>query len=91
MIIPKISFCIYNTIIIYKIFTEISGHSGKDINSSCFPQFIYLPKFFSIEMYTEDHDAHHHFNNCNYSKRFTLWDKVFQTYKKTYSDKKTCE
>jgi sterol desaturase/sphingolipid hydroxylase (fatty acid hydroxylase superfamily) len=87
IIIPKISFRMYNLIIIYKIFTEISGHSGKIINAGCFPQLIYLPKFFSIQMYTEDHDAHHQLNNCNYSKRFTLWDKIFLTYKKTYDKK----
>jgi sterol desaturase/sphingolipid hydroxylase (fatty acid hydroxylase superfamily) len=84
MIIPKISFFTFNLITIYKIFTEISGHSGKNINSSCFPQFIYLPRFFNIEMYTEDHDAHHRFFNCNYSKRFILCDKLFNTYKKTF-------
>lgn len=87
MIIPKISFFIYNLIIIYKIFIEISGHSGKKINSQSFPQFIFLPKFLKIEMYTEDHDAHHYLNNCNYSKRFTLWDKFFNTYDENYQHK----
>jgi sterol desaturase/sphingolipid hydroxylase (fatty acid hydroxylase superfamily) len=86
--IPKISPITYNLIIIYKIFIEISGHSGKNINSSCFPQFIWLPKLLGIEMYTEDHDSHHKLNNCNYAKRFVLWDKLFGTYKKTYTNNK---
>jgi lathosterol oxidase len=79
----KISLYIYNMMIIYKIFIEISGHSGKIINSSSFPQCIWLPKILGIGLRTEDHDNHHRLNNCNYSKRFKLWDIVFGTYKKT--------
>lgn len=64
----------------FKTIIEISGHSGKIIKSSCFPQFIWLPKFLNIELRIEDHDLHHSMNNCNYSKRFSLWDKIFRTY-----------
>lgn len=65
------------------MFIEISGHIGKRMHpTSSFSQFIWLPKFFNIELYTEDHDLHHSHNNCNYSKRFSLWDKVFGTHKK---------
>lgn len=70
-----------NLIMIYKIFIEISGHSGKKIKATSFPQFMWLPKIFDIELRTEDHDLHHTLNNCNYSKRFKLWDKIFSTYK----------
>jgi sterol desaturase/sphingolipid hydroxylase (fatty acid hydroxylase superfamily) len=87
-IVPQISPLMYNFIIVYKIFIELSGHSGKNINSSCFPQFVWVPKLLGIEMYTEDHDAHHKLNNCNYAKRFILWDKLFGTYKKTYTSEK---
>lgn len=81
-IIPKISYLQYNFIIIYKSFIEISGHSGKlSYPTSSFVQFIWLPKMLNIELYTEDHDLHHSLNNCNYSKRFSLWDKVFNTYR----------
>jgi len=69
----------YNLIIVYKIFLEISGHTGKKFNSSSFPQFIWLTKIFKIKLITEDHDNHHKKNNCNYSKRFMLWDIVFGT------------
>ena len=72
----------FNLIITYKLFIEISGHIGKKIYpTSCFSQFMWLPKLLEIELYTEDHDLHHSMNNCNYSKRFSFWDKLFGTYK----------
>lgn len=64
----------------YKVYIEIGGHCGKVTKTCSFPQFIWLPKFFNIELYTIDHDNHHSKNNCNYSKRFCLWDKIFNTY-----------
>lgn len=66
--------------IIYKSFLEIVGHCGKETGSSCFTQFFWLPKFFGIELTVRDHDLHHTKNNCNYAKRFSLWDKIFGTY-----------
>jgi sterol desaturase/sphingolipid hydroxylase (fatty acid hydroxylase superfamily) len=79
-----ISYLQFNFITIYKNFIEISGHSGKkSYPTSSFPQCIWLPKLLDIELYTEDHDLHHSLNNCNYSKRFSLWDKLFNTYKTT--------
>jgi len=81
LIFPYISNRQFHFITVYKTFIEISGHSGKISNPTCsFPQFIWLPKMLSIELYTEDHDLHHSLNNCNYAKRFSLWDKVFHTY-----------
>jgi sterol desaturase/sphingolipid hydroxylase (fatty acid hydroxylase superfamily) len=83
-IIPNISYFQFNLIIIYKNFIEISGHSGKRLYpNTSFSQFIWLPRWLNIGLYTEDHDLHHSLNNCNYSKRFSLWDKVFCTYKST--------
>ena len=65
----------------HKVHTEVAGHSGRDIpNTPAFQQFIWLPKHFNFELYTEQHDKHHTQNNCNYSKRFVLWDKVFGTF-----------
>ena len=82
LFIKNISYMQFNFIITYKIFIEISGHIGKQIHPTCsFSQFIWLPKFLGIDLYTEDHDLHHSLNNCNYSKRFSLWDKLFGTYK----------
>lgn len=82
LILTKISYFMYVLIIFYKVFLEISGHTGKEFNSSSFPQFIWLPKILGIQLKTIDHDNHHKINSCNYSKRFTLWDKIFGTYKK---------
>ncbi len=70
----------YELLQTFKAMLEIGGHSGKHLNSSSFTQFIWLPKILGIGLRTEDHDLHHSMNNCNYAKRFTLWDKVFNTY-----------
>jgi sterol desaturase/sphingolipid hydroxylase (fatty acid hydroxylase superfamily) len=67
---------------VYKQYTELAGHSGKILApASSFPQCIWLPRLLQIELYAEDHHAHHKINNCNFAKRFSLWDKVFRTYK----------
>jgi sterol desaturase/sphingolipid hydroxylase (fatty acid hydroxylase superfamily) len=71
----------YIMISTYKIFSEISGHLGKHTKSISFSQFIWLPKLLNIELKIEDHDLHHSNNNCNYGKRFSLYDKIFGTYK----------
>jgi len=79
----QISLFQFHLFLVYKTFIEISGHSGKKLYPrGSFPQFIWLPKFFSISLFTEDHHLHHDKSNCNYSKRFSLWDKVFGTYEK---------
>jgi sterol desaturase/sphingolipid hydroxylase (fatty acid hydroxylase superfamily) len=76
----NISIYTMNILTIYKTYIEISGHIGKRLYpSGSFPQFIWLPKFFDIQLFTEDHDIHHSHTNYNYSKRFILWDKVFHT------------
>lgn len=65
-----------------KSFIEISGHSGTHIKNSAFIQCIWIPRLFGIELYSKDHYIHHAIFNYNYGKRFTIWDKVFGTYKK---------
>lgn len=68
----------------YKTFIEISGHLGRrSWPTPSFSQFIWLPKLLGIELYSEDHDLHHTRVNCNYSKRFSIWDKLFGTFKKS--------
>lgn len=68
-------------LVTFKIYTEICGHTGHESSPTCaFPQCIWLPKLFNIELYTEDHNLHHRNTSCNFSKRFILWDKVFGTY-----------
>jgi sterol desaturase/sphingolipid hydroxylase (fatty acid hydroxylase superfamily) len=69
---------------ISKIYIELCGHSGKDIRKvGSFVQCIWIPQLFSISLYTIDHDNHHRWNHFNYGKRFSLWDRVFGTYKGT--------
>ena len=66
---------------VYKQYTELAGHSGKMLSpASSFPQCIWLPRLLNIELYAEDHDSHHKLSNCNFAKRFSLWDKIFGTY-----------
>ena len=82
---PQMSYFMFSMIIVYKDYTEICGHAGKDTGkTSAFPQCMWIPKILNIELYTLDHDLHHTMNNCNYSKRFSLWDKVFGTFKRQY-------
>lgn len=70
----------FKLLTVYKTFIEISGHSGKYNNSTSFSQCVWLAKMFKIELTTKNHDLHHTLNNCNYSKRFSLWDKCFCTF-----------
>ena len=67
------------TIFWYKAILEVSGHTGKDTSSS-FIQCIYLPKLLGIPLYSRDHNKHHIQPKVNFSKRFSIWDKVFNTY-----------
>jgi sterol desaturase/sphingolipid hydroxylase (fatty acid hydroxylase superfamily) len=68
-------------LMIYKTYIEICGHTGKEVpNTSSFVQFMWLPRWLGIQLYTDDHDLHHTVNNCNYSKRFSLYDKLFGTF-----------
>lgn len=67
----------------YKTFIEISGHLGRHMYPvSSFPQFIWLPRLLGIELYSEDHDLHHTAFRYNFSKRFSIWDRVFGTFKR---------
>lgn len=75
------SYFVFNLMLCYKSFNEFSGHCGKKINSSSFAQCIWLPRLFGIELRIYDHDLHHSIGNCNYSKKFKLWDLVFDTYR----------
>ena len=74
----------YSLIMTYKEFIEIAGHIDTTNNKAfSFPQFVWLPIFLNIEMKQIIHHNHHKYVTCNYSKRFSLWDKFFGTYKIT--------
>jgi len=86
MLIPAVSLFEFQLCMVYKMFSEISGHSGKILSpTSCFPQCIWLPRALSIQLYTEEHDLHHSSNDYNYAKRFSCWDRVFGTYRTFYT------
>ena len=70
------------TVFWYKAIIEVSGHTGKDTSSS-FIQCIYLPKILGIPLYSRNHNKHHIQPKVNFSKRFSLWDKVFNTFSDT--------
>lgn len=70
------------TIFWYKAIIEVSGHTGKDTASS-FIQCIYLPKILGISLYSRNHNKHHINPKVNFSKRFSIWDKIFATYSDT--------
>jgi len=74
-----------------KTYVEVAGHVGVlDSKASSFPQFVWLPRMLGIELSTRDHDAHHtQGGKYNFSKRFTLFDKVFGTYKRLDQENKS--
>ena len=66
---------------IFRTLVEQAGHSAFINTDSCFSQFIWLPRLLNIDLNNSDHYNHHAVSDCNYAKRFSLWDKVFKTYK----------
>lgn len=66
----------------YKVYIEIMGHISCSSKRTCsFPQCIWLPRALGIELYADDHALHHRQTGCNFAKRFTLWDRAFETYR----------
>lgn len=79
---PSMSVHMFFIIFTYKKYGEICGHCGKQCYPvGCFPQCIWIPRMLGIELYSENHSDHHYHGNCNYSKRFSLFDKLFGTYR----------
>jgi sterol desaturase/sphingolipid hydroxylase (fatty acid hydroxylase superfamily) len=74
----------YFTWAVYRILGEQAGHVAVYNSDSCFSQCIWLPRLLDIDLNNADHFQHHALNNCNYSKRFSLWDRVFGTFKPFY-------
>lgn len=76
----------WHLILLYKTFIEVSGHTSKILApTGSFPQFIWLPRWLGIQLYTEDHTLHHIHGSCNFGKRFSLWDRIFGTYRAFHS------
>lgn len=73
----------YTTVLVFwfKSLVEVAGHTGKDTSSS-FIQCIWLPQALGIELYSRNHNLHHISAKYNFSKRFSIWDKLFGTFHK---------
>ena len=72
----------YHLLSSYKTFVEVTGHVGVDFKGHSFPMFPPLSYYLGIDIGTAAyHSLHHRYYTCNYSKRFTLWDRVFGTMK----------
>jgi sterol desaturase/sphingolipid hydroxylase (fatty acid hydroxylase superfamily) len=65
----------------YKTYVEVAGHSGLDIKGFSFPQMPLLNNATSICLRVHDHDLHHTHPRWNFAKRFSLWDKLFCTFR----------
>ena len=65
----------------YKTYVEVAGHSGLNIKGFSFPQMPLLNNFTSICLRVHDHDLHHTRQRYNFAKRFSLWEKVFHTFR----------
>jgi len=72
----------WRLLLFYKIYIEMCGHLGREISpTSGFTQCVWLPRILGIQLYSEDHEAHHSLNHGNYAKRFSFWDRCMGTYK----------
>lgn len=66
----------------YKSYIEIVGHADiKTKKTSSFVQCVWIPRLFNITLFSKHHMLHHSLITKNFSKRFSLWDKVFHTFK----------
>ncbi|CEG37966.1 fatty acid hydroxylase [Plasmopara halstedii] len=65
----------------YKSYVEVAGHSGLDVKGFSFPQMPLLNNLTSICSRVHDHEVHHTYPRWNFAKRFSLWDKVFCTFR----------
>ncbi|KAG3118239.1 hypothetical protein PI124_g3446 [Phytophthora idaei] len=65
----------------YKTYVEVAGHSGLDIKGFSFPQMPLVNNLTSICLCVHDHDLHHTHPRWNFAKRFSLWDRLFCTFR----------
>lgn len=78
---PSMPMFIWNVVMVNNVFVEMVGHMGKVVNlNEYYSIYSWIPHYHKIRTNPTDHDLHHSRNECNYSKRFRLWDLVFGTY-----------
>lgn len=80
---PSFSMFQIQLLFAYKTYVEVAGHSGLEIKGFSFPQMPLINYVLSTEicLHVYDHDLHHTFPKFNFAKRFTVWDKLFHTFR----------
>ena len=70
----------YNVGKTYLLFQEFFGHAGCENKGRNFGPAPWLAKWLDIELRAEDHQRHHVRADLNFSKRFSLFDRLFGTW-----------
>lgn len=74
----------------YKTYVEVAGHSGLELKGFSFPQMPLVNAVGSFCLRVHDHDLHHTHPRWNFAKRFSLWDRVFRTFRPGRPLAKSC-
>ena len=64
----------------YLLFQELYGHAGVEHKGRNFGPAPFLAAYFDVELRAVDHQRHHIQASCNFSKRFSLFDRLFGTW-----------
>jgi len=64
----------------YLLFQELYGHAGVAHRGRNFGPAPFVPLLLEIELRAEDHQRHHINAACNFSKRFSLFDRLLGTW-----------
>mmetsp|Transcript_43793 Transcript_43793/g.115077 ORF Transcript_43793/g.115077 Transcript_43793/m.115077 type:complete len:342 (-) Transcript_43793:246-1271(-) len=64
----------------YLLFQELYGHAGVEHRGRCFGPAPFVVSALGIDLCAEDHRRHHIQASVNFSKRFSLWDKLLGTF-----------
>lgn len=65
----------------YKTYVEVAGHCGLEVKGFCFPQMPLVSLIPLLRLCVRDHDLHHTHPKWNFAKRFSMWDKLFRTFR----------
>ena len=60
----------------YLLFQEFYGHAGVQHKGRNFGPLPWIPTALGMDLRADDHQWHHIDGRYNFSKRFSLWDKV---------------
>ena len=60
---------------------EFYGHAGVEHRGKNFGIAPWIPGWLGIELRAEDHQLHHMQADVNFSKRFSLFDRLFSTWR----------